>query len=259
MRLVSDADEDFSYKDIGDLIRTDAAFSVEVLRLSNSPVFGFRYEIRDIPHAIAVLGLNRLRAIVTTLAMREFMAHSRQSESIQRSWRHNLATALACESLAGAFWLDSGFGYTAGLLHDIGLLAMISTNAEAYADLLNSTVRGPLEFLERERTALGLDHCEAGSWLLGDWGLPEEFRDVAANHHEEGGEQSSDMTRLVHLGCLTASMAGFPVCNAPSVWEPEIIVQELPEKIQDRYRGLLGDLPMTIATKINSFDCDFLS
>jgi len=259
MRLVADEDDDFSYKDVADLVRTDAAFSVEVLRLANSPVFGFRYEIKDIPHAIAVLGLNRLRAIVTTLAMREFLNSNRRNEAVQQSWRHNLATALSCEVLAGAFWVDGGLGYTAGLLHDIGLLAMIVVHLESYSKLLNTAIREPLEFLKRERAMLGINHCEAGDWLLTDWELPGEFRDAAANHHQPSGDTTSEVTRLVHLGCQTATMAGFPVCSCAVAWEPDRIITELPERVRDRYEAKLEDLPMTIATKINSFDCDFLT
>lgn len=257
MRLVANEDGDFSYKDVADLVRTDASFSVEVLRLANSPVFGFRYEIKDIPHAIAVLGLNRLRAIVTTLAMREFLQSGKQHEAARHSWRHNLATALSCEVLARAYWVDGGLGYTAGLLHDVGLLAMTIMHLDGYTKLLNCAVREPIEFIERERAMLGIDHCEAGEWLLTDWELPTEFRDAAAHHHNESDAETSEITRLVQLGCQTATMAGFPVCNYTSAWEPEQIIARLPERVRERYQSKLEDLPMTIATKINSFDCDF--
>ncbi len=259
MQLVSEEGDAFSYKEGADLIRADAAFSVELLRLANSPVFGFRYEIKDIPHAIVVLGMNRLRAVVTTLAMREFLSSQRQHETIQQSWRHNLATALACEVLAGAFWVDGGLGYTAGLLHDIGLLAMAARYKDAYADLLSRNTPNAAEFLERERQTIGIDHCEAGEWLTTEWELPGEFRDAAANHHRLPAPQTPDVTALVHLGCLTASMAGFPVANTPAKWEPELIIGHLHGKLQDRYRNKLEDLPITIATKINSFDCDFMN
>jgi putative nucleotidyltransferase with HDIG domain len=259
MRLVSENEDSFSYKDVADLIRTDAGFSVEVLRLANSPVFGFRYEIRDIPHAIAVLGINRLRAIVTTLAMKEILMSGRQHEAVQRSWRHNLATALACEVLAAAFWVEGGLAYTAGLLHDVGLLAMAATHADLYADLINSTVPDVEEFLEREQSMMGLNHCEAGHWLLTEWDLPDEFREVAAKHHQTTREGTSEIVNLVALGCITATMAGFPVTAHEPIWEPDLIIQSLPERVQDRYESKLEDFPMEVATKINSFDCDFLT
>ncbi len=259
MRLVSEDEGSFSYKDVADLIRADVGFSVEVLRLANSPVFGFRYEIRDIPHAIAVLGINRLRAITTTLAMKEILMKSRRSDAVQRSWRHNLATALACEIIAGAFWIESGLGYTAGLLHDVGLLALVAANTDTYAGLINSAVPEIEDFLRRERELVGINHCQAGHWLLTDWDLPEEFRVVAANHHGQLDEAESDVVRLVSIGCTAATMAGFPVTTHETVWQPEQVIRLLPEKVQPRYREKLADFPLEVATKINSFDCDFLT
>lgn len=259
MRLVSEAEEDFSYKDVANLIRADAGLSIEVLRLANSPVFGFRYEIKDIPHAIAVLGLNRLRAIVTTLAMKDFVKAGQQHESVRQSWRHNLATALACEVLAGALWVDSGLGYTSGLLHDVGLLAMAATHSDEYWSLIN-TAQMPLdEFMERERQLMGIDHCAAGDWLLTEWNLPEEFRAVAAEHHTTPNGQTPEIVELSFLGCTTASMAGFSICTAQAFWKPEVILEQLPERTRERFLPKLEELPLTIGTKINSFDCDFLN
>ncbi len=257
MRLVSD--DDFSYKDVADLIRADAAFSVEVLRLANSSVFGFRYEIKDIPHAIAVLGLNRLRAIVMTLAMKDFLVNARQHEALQRTWRHNLACALSCELLSKAFWVDSGLAYTAGLLHDVGMLAMVTTHIEEYSELVQLRTLDPASFLQRERELLGIDHCEAGRWLLMDWGLPPEFTEAAARHHDAQQPADAEITSVVQLGCATATLAGFSVCDTLQEWDQELVLSQLPENSREKFRAELEDFPLTIATKINSFDCDFFT
>ena len=259
MRLVSEEDDSFSYKEVAALVRADAGFSVEVLRLANSALFGFRNEVRDVTHALAVLGINRLRAVVTTLAMKEILTSGRRNETVQRSWRHNLATAIGCELLAGAFWVDGGQGYTAGLLHDVGLLAMVAAHSESYAGLINTPVSDIDVFLERETAMMGLNHCEAGHWLLTDWDLPNQFRQVAAEHHEPPRSGTTEIVKLVALGCAAADMAGFPVTAQQSVWEPEQIVERLPERVRDRYEAKLEDFPMEVATKINSFDCDFLT
>jgi len=258
MRLL--AEEEFSYREVADLIRADAAFSVEVLRLANSPVFGFRHEIKDIPHAIAVLGLNRLRGIVMTLAMKDFLRGVRQSEVLRRSWRHNLATALAAELLAHPLWIDPGLGYTAGLLHDLGLLAMITNHEDEYLALIEDpAVDCPPRLLEHERELLGVDHCEVGRWLVEHWGLPPEFQEAAAEHHRDYGDHSSEIATLAHLACETARMVGFPFCGQLPEWNPENVLLHLPESFRARYESQFEELPVTIATKINSFDCDFLT
>jgi HD-like signal output (HDOD) protein len=259
MRLVSDDGENFNYKDVADLIRADAAFAAEVLRLANSPLFSSRHEIRDVSHAIAVMGLSRLRAAVATLAVREFMLSKRQNEAIRAAWRHNLATALACETLAGAFWLDSGFGYTSGLLHDIGLLALVVAHSGTYVELLARPTDNPSEFRTLERELLGIDHCDAGHWLLTEWELPPDFAYVAASHHDTLRSDAPDILRLVQLGCRVASMAGFSPCNVSLEWTPSQVIAELPEQKRDVYSRKLDELPVLIAANVNIFECEFVA
>ena len=257
MRLISQ--EEPSFKELADLIRADAAFSAQILRLANSPVFAFRHEILDIPHAIAVLGLNRLTALVMTIAMKEFIFAAKHNDAIRKCWRHNLACALSSELLAAAFWVDKGLGYTAGLLHDVGMLALAASNPETYATLVNCDGYDIAAFRERERELLGLDHCEAGRWLLEEWDLPKEFRQVAARHHDLPREDDLEITGLVRKGCQLADMTGFAICGEGPSWDPDVPLSWLHEPARLKFSEQLEDLPMTIATKINSFDCDFLT
>lgn len=250
--------EEPSFRDLANLIRADVAFSAEVLRLANSSLFSFRYEIVDIPHAIAVLGLNRLIGMVMTVAMRKSLLGSRQSKALTCCWRHSLACALGTELLAEASLVDKGLGYTAGLLHDIGMLALVACNSDAYAELLGSN-DDAAALRQCEQELLDLDHCEAGRWLLEDWELPMEFRQVAARHHDPPREDDLEITDLVRKGCQMAGMAGFTVCGEAPPWDAEAPLEWLREAARDRYREAFEALPLAIAAKINSFDCDFLT
>jgi len=257
MRLISE--EEPHYKDLADLIRADPAFAAEILRLANSPVFGLRSEIGDIMHAIAVLGLNRLRGLIITVAMKEFVFGIRQHEALRRCWRHNLACALVSEVLAEAWWLDKGLAYTAGLLHDIGMLALVASQPEQYAGLINNSAYDPASFLASERELFGIDHCEAGRWLLEDWGFPAQFQEVAAGHHAAHHADGPGTTKLVHFACKTADTAGFAAYGEAPPWDPEAPLSWLPEPARIRFNGRMEGLPVAIACKINLFDCDFLT
>lgn len=251
-------DDVSSYREVAELVRADATFSAEVLRLANSSVFAFRHEILDIPHAIAVLGLNRLRGIVMTLALRELLIKGRKSLALTRCWRHNLATALTTEALADAAWMDKGLAYTAGLLHDIGVLAFIANENEAYSQVVEA---GPDAELQRQIEVMlfGVDHCEAGRWLLAAWNIPQVFQHVAAGHHAPPEPNDIDIAGLVHVGSLVADMAGFPLGAESPPWDETPIVDVFSERIRQRLADRLDDLPMTIAAKINAFDCEFLT
>jgi putative nucleotidyltransferase with HDIG domain len=256
LRIV--AQEDFSYREVANLVRSDPAFSAEVLRLANSPLLHLRYEIRDIPHAVSVMGVHRLRGIVMTLAMKDFLLKARSSEALTRSWRHSLATALVTELLADATFLDKGLGYTAGLLHDIGTLAFLNIDDGAYATLIHEG-HDEDELMGREIECFGINHCEAGKWLLRDWGLPTEFQEVAARHHEVPERGCLDITALVQIGAITADHAGFPVIGQMPERDPRWTLSWFEGPVCDRVQDRIEDLPLAIATKINSFDCDFLT
>lgn len=256
MRLVADVDAPF--REVTRLLQMDAALAAEVLRLANSPVFGFRYQIRDVPHAAAVLGLDRIRGLVMTLVFRDFLAGHRSNEALRRCWHHNFACALTCETFAPAFWIEKGLAYTAGLLHDVGLLALVASHPQQYEQLLSEPVSSMREFCEKERALFGADHCQAGEWILAKWDLPPEFREVAARHHEALGEDS-DLCSLVQLGCELARAIGFPAAGDPPPWNPEQFLSQLSDGMLRRLRERIEDLPITIATRINAFDCDFLA
>ena len=110
MRLM--ATDDVIFQRVADLIRADVTFTAEVLRVANSPLIGRRDEIRGIMHAMAVLGLERLKGLVMTVALRNFLAPGLHVPALLRCWRHSLACAAVAEELAVANWLDKDRQYT---------------------------------------------------------------------------------------------------------------------------------------------------
>ena len=131
------AREDAPLTEVQAVLRTDAAFSAEVLRLANSPLMGVRSEIRSILQAVVVLGLDRIKALAAVLSLRLFVTTGKSSEAMRACWRHSLATAILSERLARFVHLDSDACYTAGLLHDIGRLALLRSSPEKYLEVLD--------------------------------------------------------------------------------------------------------------------------
>src|SRR5579863_3235540 len=119
------AKADVPLDDVQRVLRADAAFTADVLRLANSPLIGMRAQIKSVLQAVMMLGLERIKALSTTLALRTFLTGGVPDEALQACWRHNLATAILCDRLARILHQDSDVCYTAGLLHDIGRLALL--------------------------------------------------------------------------------------------------------------------------------------
>ncbi|HEV3329873.1 MAG TPA: HDOD domain-containing protein [Bryobacteraceae bacterium] len=205
------ASENVVYIEVAKTIQTDAALSAEVLRLANSALFAARNRINTIPQALSFIGTRRLTGLLFTLCMSKLLKRIGARESIRRCWYHNLACALAAKEFAKSFGRDVDEGYNAGLFHDIGRLALIMLEPARYDELIAQ--EGAL--LELERAHFGIDHCEAGAWLIEQWKLPLAFVEVAMNHHSPKSE-GSEVTMRVNGACAVADRLGFSIRRAPT-------------------------------------------
>ena len=230
------ARDDVEIRELVALISSDPAFSVQILRVANSPLFGFRSQIDSLQSALVVLGLRRIRSLCMTLATANHMKAVLHIEELARCWRHMLACALLTEELARCCSAFEDRAYTAGLLHDVGRLGLLLAYPGEYAELLRRADRNTLELLDIEHREMGMDHCEAGRALAEYWNLPPDFQIVAARHHDPNGAAAVDLLTLVHLGCRLADSLGFWVVEPLQPCSPEDIQQSLPPQLSKRIR-----------------------
>src|ERR1700722_4322995 len=81
-------------KELAGVIRTDVAFSSELLTLANCPLFATSAEIKTVLHAAALLGLNRVKGIAMTISLRSYLTDSLRMPALLACWRHSLACAI---------------------------------------------------------------------------------------------------------------------------------------------------------------------
>ena len=224
-----------SFRPIADALAADAALSAEVLRMANSPLMCVRGTVTSIVQALAVLGSRRLTGLMMTLGLSRFVRRAGKSEAMRRLWRHNLACALAARHLAGESGSDSSDAYNAGLFHDVGRLALLVQDAAFYDGALAAGAN--IDELERDR--FGVDHCEAGAWVIEKWRLPNPLVEVTLHHHNPP-QDATPLTALVHEACQTADRLGFSL--VPVSGEAEL-------KPAD-------ELCFSIALAINAWECE---
>ena len=193
-----------SFQEVAELLEGDAGLSAEVLRLANSPLMSVRYGVGTVLQALAILGSRRVATLVMTLAFSKIVKRAGKTEAMRRLWRHNLATALAARRLAEEQRRDASQAYYAGLFHDIGRLALLLQRPDLYDQALATGA----DVDEMERQNFGLDHCEAGAWVVEKWKLPADFIEVALDHHKPNAD-STELTTLVHEACEMADRLGF--------------------------------------------------
>jgi diguanylate cyclase (GGDEF)-like protein len=123
-------------------------------------------------------------------------------------WRRSLIGAVAARATAERIgWSGREEAFLAGLLQDIGMVALYQAWPEPYGPLLDAQAAHPdLIVLEKER--IGADHAEIGAWLLQHWRLPERLRFAVAGSHdpELSGAGTADQP-LVECVALSGRIA----------------------------------------------------
>lgn len=246
---------DFPYpvSQIADLLKSDPALTDEMKRFSRSTIAG-GHEIRSSLQAVAQLGIDRINALIVTRAMRTLVGGSPGRFTLA-CWRHSLATALICEHLSNTEGLNKSRCYLAGMVHDIGRLAMLRVMPEVGEGLAAASARGQ-DLLLMEQVLLGMDHAMIGRWLLGQWSFPLELQMVAGMHENAGNVPGCDcdLINLVRAGSAIADSLGFSTFPLAASQHPE-----WPDRtLAHNERFALPDYPQlesSILLVLNEIEC----
>ncbi|WP_447976764.1 HDOD domain-containing protein [Candidatus Nitrospira bockiana] len=196
------------------IISRDIAMLSKLLQVVNSAFFGLRRTIASPGHAVALLGLDRVKALVLGLKLFEQCeVTSPLPLSLDQLWHHGLATAVAARAIARlerAPILAVEGAFMGGLLHDVGRLLLVTNFPDRYGDVLRVEAEGGSR-LEAERAVFGATHADLGGYLLSLWGLSPLVSDAAAFHHDprQTGSECFTVTTAVHVaGAADQDSAG---------------------------------------------------
>ena len=222
--------------------RSDPSLASQLLAAANSAAMGLRSRVSTLRHALAVLGIDRIRSLVVTIATSSYMRQF-PLEVVRPIWSHGIATAVIAEQLAGYSDRLSGAAlYTAGLTHDIGRLGLLASDRHAYAAFLLAEYENREETEEIECDRFGIIHTVAGGLLTQLWGFPESLCAHAENHHGESGFDTEE-DRIVHTACLLADTLGYPELSLRSAPVPEALYtldSSCRALVQDRIHSFLS-------------------
>jgi HD-like signal output (HDOD) protein len=221
--------ENSSFKDAADLLKSDAALTAEVLRLANSPSAGLRFPTTSVLQALSVLGVNRIASLAVTLCVGRLLKPVAKLPLMRRCWRHNLATALIASEWSADYRVDGEKAYTFGLLAGLGRLALLASDPEVYSRLAERAQieNMPLEMLENR--FYGFDHRDAGRWLVTEWRLPAELTDVLTGSPTDG--PNADLALLIREAGSEANRLGFGVLENPAPATPDNLSFEIAERV----------------------------
>ena len=213
------SEETSSAPEVGGLIKLDPSFSAELLRFANSALFGVRREVTSLTQAVALLGMDRVKSMATFVAMNNMVRSSVRSVALRKVWVHSVVTALVASEAARISRLDSESAYTAGLLHNLGALGLMSAYPDEYSRMLEVSDDFGFDLLATERDLFEIDHCQAGAHLAKDWHFPEELQLAIATHHEEPMPNLPSMANLARLAWRFTDTLGYAAFSPPRAWE----------------------------------------
>jgi len=230
------SDDETCAADLVYLLRSDPALAAEVIRHANSPLFRLVAEVTALDHAVALMGVKKIRTLALAVIGRTYITGLAMVDSLRCLWRYSLASALLAERIASRFRVQEDTAYGAALLHDIGRLGLMVAHPQEYPKLLETAaadLAAGVEFdlTDRERALFEIDRFEAGEWLARTWNLPQEFREAAGRYDVRAREHTFDLIGVVLWSGRIANSLGFAILDNPRKPSYEQILQSLPSSL----------------------------
>jgi putative nucleotidyltransferase with HDIG domain len=230
-----------SLRDISDFISNDPALTTKVLRMVNSPVYGFPGRISSVSQAVILLGLNVVKGLLLGVSVFDLM-----QKAMIGLWEHSLGCAIIARLIAKKKGLKEPEEVSIdGLLHDIGKVILILQFPKEYeATMVDAEAKGVTVF-EVERDHFPATHAAVGSWVAQKWNFPRKLADVIEYHHKPNLAKNAPLeAAVVHLSDVILRARGFgfagdhvvPPLN-PLAWEllnlSEIDMREILKEMED--------------------------
>ena len=172
-------------QDIADLISQDAALTIRLLKIVNSPFYNFSAQVDTISKAITIIGTRELRDLaMATSIVEKFNAIPGDLVSPESFWCHNIACATAARTIAKQLNIQNPERFfIAGLLHDIGKLVMYLATPELSKQVIELSNLPDVDITQLEEIAFGFNHGELGAELIKAWNLPAMLLETTKFHH----------------------------------------------------------------------------
>ncbi|MDC0336088.1 HDOD domain-containing protein [Pseudodesulfovibrio sp.] len=207
---------------VAEVISKDVALSAKLLKMVNTPFYGFPSKIDTLSRAVTIVGTNQLTNLALGVSViTAFEDIPEEFFTLKEFWLHSVTCGIVARLLASKVGLpgDEKF-FVAGLLHDIGRLVMLKNHPQASTDVLRPAKVGRRGLTDVERTVWGCTHAEIGGRMLKSWRLPA-FLEVLVHHHHNPMEASMvKEASVVHLADFITHCMGIGSSGASLV--PEI-------------------------------------
>jgi HD-like signal output (HDOD) protein len=240
-----------SSDDLAQVILQDQAISSKVLKLVNSPFYGYSGRINTINQGIVILGFNAVKNLVLSTSVMEAFKGTESSEvfRMDQLWVHSASVAGVSKLLAErAGGVDPEEAFVAGLLHDIGKILLWISEPKLLTGCITASINHKLPLGDVERKVLGFGDNELAAVLAEKWKFPTSLKEALRwRPQPEYAGPSAPLASCIHCANILCMAMGASPISPPVLPVPDTKAWELLGlHHDDRLRPLLAELPLRI-------------
>jgi HD-like signal output (HDOD) protein len=191
----------------------DQALTTRVLRLANSAYYGLQRQVMDLQEAVVVLGMRSVKNLAMVAATYPWLSKPLKGYALgpREMWTHSFGVAVGAQTVAKKARLpEVDAMFTAGLVHNMGKVALSIWLENKIPAMLALANRDNLTFDQVERKLLGYDHAEVGAFMAEQWNLPKPLIQAIRYHHEPNAcPEPNNIVDCVHIGDFLTMSMGF--------------------------------------------------
>ena len=186
---------------IADAIQKDPDLTARLLRLANSPYYGFANRLSTVAEAVSLLGIQQIQdMIVASSVLEQFRGIPDKLVNKDSFWRHSLAVGICARLLAMERRLPKPDKFfVAGLLHDVGRLVLMLQAADWAQKVFSVYQSEKILLRDAEKKVLGYDHQQIAQELLLNWSYPAALVQAVAFHHAPDNSLAKMDAAVVHV------------------------------------------------------------
>lgn len=176
-----DESDRFSAHELATIIASDQVLTAQLLRLANSPFYGFGRRMSTVRDAVVLLGFHSVRQVALAGC---FIRGERPATHLRYDefWQFSVATGLLAEMLARTAGQHQGEALTAGVLHNIGLLALDQRRPKVLGEVLGLAAAEHRTRYDAEHELLGFTDADLGGALATHWNFPPALAEAVELH-----------------------------------------------------------------------------
>ncbi len=182
------------------VIESDEVISARIIRIANSVYFFRGQAANDIEKAVANIGLNELRCLLSASMLKSLLQLRHPARD--QIWANSVATGICCRALSGYTNIPDGEAFLCGLLHDVGKLIMLRRGGDLYDEVLRKVSSESKDFITAEEAVFELNHVEVGKWVGEMWNFPTGALKAISEHHDSWAKEQYNRGRATTHGLL---------------------------------------------------------